>query len=166
MENVISINEYKKKCNGKSYVVEVADNWYCFDIGEVYEIAEYPTEKLAIDACKRLLLEELIGLSIGAESAQELYSNWLMYGSIPYVVTPLGNKIFNVDAYVKTQCTELHLREYQRRVEIESKIEMDVLQSPNATIDGRPLGIEIDEGKAFIFLIFVVTLIKTIWFAG
>lgn len=88
-----------------AFKVVVADNFHYMDESENYELGEYPSFELAVEAAKRLVDQYLVSVYKPGTNATELYSNYISFGEDPYIVAPgQQGASFSAWDYARERC--------------------------------------------------------------
>ena len=80
------------------YTVMIDDNFHYMDEDYRCKHGEFSTYADAVDACKKILDEELADMLKQGIDPKDLLSQWAMFGSDPFIIG--GSKIFSSRDYV------------------------------------------------------------------
>lgn len=90
----------------QKYIVMVDDNFHFMDESERYSSGAYTTYEEAVEKCKQIVNEFLEDAISPKDSADSLYTTWLMYGENPFVDGGTEN-YFSSSQYAKKRCEVL-----------------------------------------------------------
>ena len=76
----------------------IDDNFHYTDEDQRYKHGEFSTYAAAVDACKKIVDEELADMLKQGIKPKDLSSNWCMYGDDPFIIG--GTEIFSAREYV------------------------------------------------------------------
>jgi hypothetical protein len=80
------------------FTVMVDDNFHYTDEDHRYKHGEFSTYADAVDACKKMLDEELADMLKQGIDPKDLSSQWAMFGSDPFIIG--GSEIFSSRDYL------------------------------------------------------------------
>jgi hypothetical protein len=88
------------------FKVMIDDNFDYMDEDARYEHGSYASAAEAIDACRRLVEEDLRGLYKPGMTSAELYDHYKTFGRDPFVVAPEATErvVFSAWTYAEERC--------------------------------------------------------------
>ena len=90
------------------YEVFVDDNFHYQDESERYKYGEYDTYEAAVEACKKIVDQELSHLYRDDETALELYSSYTSFGEDPFIRPASRTDRFSAWEYARQRCEEIY----------------------------------------------------------
>ena len=91
--------------NEQRYTVMVDDNFHYMDEEHRYEIGTFASYEAAVEACKKIVDEELRDILKQGTKPEELSATWALYGSDPFIVG--ASRRFSARDYVTEKVQEL-----------------------------------------------------------
>jgi hypothetical protein len=96
----------RSKMRKKKYTIVIDDNFHFMDESESYKSGEFDTYEEALGECKKILDDFLEDAVRPGDTADQLYSAFVMFGETPHIH---GEKLgkFSATNYARKRCTEI-----------------------------------------------------------
>ena len=78
----------------------IDDNFHYMDEGHRYKHGEFSTYNEAVNACKKIVDEELADMLKQGTDPEKLSSTWSMFGSDPFIMEDVKEDRFSARNYV------------------------------------------------------------------
>ena len=89
------------------YRVFVDDNFHYMDESERYQLGEFGTLEAAVDACKKVVDEFLVSNLRPGMTADELITQYALFGEDPFILTGDGSVPFSAREYAAERVGEI-----------------------------------------------------------